>query len=134
MISNSENFKIKWNYENRLCENGKGKDFLDFAQNYNIDRKNSKRRSINIIVKIKTIPGGHLFIIICHFIGKSFLFYWAEWLSNSTNCNNLRIDKLIHLGKLMLKNFFPPVDIIIIYNNKLFSILLNNNELSLRLL
>jgi hypothetical protein len=44
--------------------------------------KNSKQRSVNIIVKIKTIPGGHLSIIIRQFIGKSFLFYWAEWLSN----------------------------------------------------
>jgi hypothetical protein len=49
--------------------------YLTLQQNYNINRKNSKRRSVNIIVKI------HLFIIIRQFIGKSFLFYWAEWLT-----------------------------------------------------
>ena len=31
MISYSESFKIKWNYENWSCENGKGEDFFDFA-------------------------------------------------------------------------------------------------------
>jgi hypothetical protein len=84
MISYSESFKIKWTYENWSREKEKGNDvpYLALRQNYNINRKHSKRRSVSAIVEIKTIPGGHLFIIILQFIDKSFLFYWAEWLSN----------------------------------------------------
>jgi hypothetical protein len=39
-----------------------GKTYLALRQNYNINRKNSKRRSVSTIVKIKTIPGGQLVI------------------------------------------------------------------------
>ena len=71
MISYSESFKIKWNYETGRGKNEKGKDvrYLALRQNYNINRKNSKWRSVSTIVKIKTIPGGHLVIIIRQCIG-----------------------------------------------------------------
>ena len=39
----------------------KNEKYLALRQNYNINMKNSKRCSVNIIVKIKTIHGGHLF-------------------------------------------------------------------------
>jgi predicted small integral membrane protein len=44
MISYSESFKIKWNYETGRGKNEKGKDvrYLALRQNYNINRKNSK--------------------------------------------------------------------------------------------
>jgi hypothetical protein len=73
--------------------------YLALRQNYNIYRKNSKRRSVSTIVKIKTIHGGHLVIIIHQFIGKSFLFYWAEWLSNIIY-KFYKLFQKKHLGKL----------------------------------
>jgi hypothetical protein len=58
MISYSESFKIKWNYETGRGKNEKGKDvrYLALRQNYNINRKNSKRRSVSTIVKNKNNP------------------------------------------------------------------------------
>ena len=56
MISYSESFKIKWNYEHWSWENEKGEDvpYLSLRQNYNINRKNSKRK--RSLVKKKKIP------------------------------------------------------------------------------
>ena len=58
MISYSESFKIKWNYETGRGKNEKGKDvpYLALRQNFNINRKNSKRRSVSTIVKNKNNP------------------------------------------------------------------------------
>ena len=77
MISYSESFKIKWNYENWSWEKWKRKRRAVFGfaaklqYKYIVGRIRSGVQSAQLW-KIKTIPGGYFVIIFRPFIGKSF--------------------------------------------------------------